>query len=113
MKKHKILPLIFLSFIFVGCAPIVEDSQSVLEELGISLVKGGRVGQTFVARFDGLQAVEVYFNPSSNANGEIQLSLRSDISKETEITNATYPVELFQQEGFHQLSFTTGWRKAM
>lgn len=64
-----------------SCQSLVDKDQTAInrELAPVLLTAGQTVGQTFVARHGGLNAVEIYLEPDSSAAGEPVLHLRNSI----------------------------------
>ena len=71
-----ILFLVFVPLLLSGCAPLVRTEQPAAVDWG-TLSTGQTIGQTFVAKYDGLAGIYIYLSPQKIGNGEIRLHLRS------------------------------------
>ncbi|GAB4483785.1 MAG: hypothetical protein OHK0031_07410 [Anaerolineales bacterium] len=84
----KLLAVLFL-LALSGCAPIVKDGQPTAAVTDFALQAGQTIGQTFLARDDGLQGVEIYLRPG----GKIKLHLRASSQAETDLAVAKLPAQ--------------------
>jgi hypothetical protein len=73
MRRSAVL-LLLLSL--VACAPLVRTEQPLAVDWG-TLSARQSIGQTFVAKYDGLAGIYFYLSPQKTGNGEISLHLRS------------------------------------
>ena len=67
-----LLVLGLLLSILAGCSPVVQPEQVKITAF-LPLEAGKTVGQTFSARYDGLQSLAVYITPEVPGQGEIRL----------------------------------------
>ena len=84
-----------------SCAPIRSGEQPVQGE-SVLLRADKTVGQTFVARYDGLAGIEIFINPEEVGEGEVRLHLRRDPHAEEDIWISTLPVETLTTSGFYR-----------
>lgn len=71
----------------------------------VNLQPDRTLGQTFVARHDGLSAVDIALQPREAGDGTITLRLRSDPSATGDLAVATLPAEQVDHAGFYRFSF--------
>ena len=69
----------FSTFLLIGmiisaCVPIIKHEQPSRTDL-VELSRGENIGQTFLARYSGLDGIEIYINPESIVEGELFLYL--------------------------------------
>jgi hypothetical protein len=103
------LPL-FLLLLFVistsGCSSIERLEQTYNNNL-VSLNQENTIGQTFVARFDGLNGISIYLVPDNWGDGNLILSLYSDPSDHVEIINPSIlPLSNINSPGYYKFSFS-------
>ena len=91
MKYRPILLLGLLWIGLAGCTARVQPVQTSQTDL-VGLEAQNSIGQTFVARYDGLSGVQVYLSPEQPGDGELWLRLRSDPSAEQDIAAAVMPL---------------------
>ncbi len=98
--------LIILVFLLGGtsCVSIVRPEQSIQTEFAI-LEENQSIGQTFISRFDGLDAVVVNLNPKDTLGGTITLSISEGEHKDTVISTSTYHLDQTSSSGEYQLTF--------
>jgi len=70
------LTFLFLLLGLAACAPMVRTEQPAAVDWG-TLSAAQTIGQTFVAKYDGLAGIYFYLSPQKTGNGEIRLHLRS------------------------------------
>lgn len=105
MKRPlKITIFFFCSIFLASCASFTRNEQSARNEL-IRLENGEQVGQTFLARFDGLQGISVYLNPIQADSGEITLELLSEQRSFEPIREAALSVSDISHGGFYTFTF--------
>jgi hypothetical protein len=112
MKRNHVfrtmLLLSFASAFLAGCAPFLQSEQSEVADW-TSLSAGHTIGQTFVARFDGLTGVYFYLAPQTAGNGEIRLHLRTDsqAGEDFAVSLNVIPVEAVKDPGFYPFTFSS------
>jgi hypothetical protein len=75
LGKLALLLLFLVSY--SGCGPLVKAEQPEYNTL-VALNPGQSIGQTFVARYDGLEQISFYIQPGDLGEGKLQLQLRYD-----------------------------------
>lgn len=70
----------------------------------LTLESSGSLGQTFVARYDGLQGIVLYLAPNQ-AGGVLELHLRSNPNDTTDLAAAVLPLDQVIEQGHYYLSF--------
>jgi hypothetical protein len=90
---------ILLVFFGTGCSSIVVSEQPVVHEY-VELSEKNSIGQSFNARFNGLNGVEIYFAPTENSQGDIQLLFRENPRAEN-ISQIKISLEEISTPGFH------------
>jgi hypothetical protein len=63
------------------------------------------VGQTFVSRYDGLQAVALYLEPGSNQAGEVILHLRESPNAPIDLFTSELQLSEIEKPGFYTFTF--------
>ena len=92
--------------LLTGCSDFVDKDQlSITPEAEIILEANHPVGQTFVSRHGGLNAIEVYLCPAPDAQGSIVLHLRDSPLSDADILAASIPILAGSTEGFYRFSF--------
>ncbi|MDW8292645.1 MAG: hypothetical protein RML84_06055 [Anaerolineae bacterium] len=79
--------------------PVVSPSHAVI------LKPEQTVGQTFVAQHGGLNGIELWLEPSPDAEGILTLRLREDFNAQTDLAIATALVKLGSSSGFYRFSW--------
>ena len=97
-----------VSLFLSGCSLWVETEQPAVVDWG-TLAAGQSMGQTFVAKYDGLAGVSFYLAPQEAGNGEIRLHLRSapQASDDLAVSANTLSVEAVKAPGYYSFFFTT------
>lgn len=91
--------IIILALISTGCSSVVKAGQPAVFD-SVVLSESNSVGQSFSARFDGLNGIEIYLEALEVGQGEIQLSLRENPQTEN-ISQVTIPIEEISTPGFY------------
>jgi hypothetical protein len=68
--------LILFTLLLSGCAGLIRTEQPSVVDW-VTLSTGKAVGQTFVAKYDGLSGVNFYLSPQTSGDGKIKMHLRS------------------------------------
>lgn len=92
--------------LLTGCYDFVGRDQPYgsLEE-GVILEAGHPVGQTFVARYSGLDGIEVFLRLRREGRGEIRLHLRADPQATEDLATSALPLSQIAAPGFYHFSF--------
>lgn len=101
-----LLFLVFFSLFLSGCAKLVTTEQLAAVD-GAALSAGLTIGQTFVAKYDGLTAVNFYLSPQKNGDGAIRLHLRSDpqAGEDLAVSMDTLAVDAVKTPGYYGFLF--------
>jgi hypothetical protein len=90
-----------------GCSDFVDSDQlQASPDSQVTLNRDQPVGQTFVARHGGLDGVELWLDPGSGSEGELQLHLRAEPDAEEDLATATLPLAAVTAPGFYRFSFS-------
>ncbi|MGW8251315.1 MAG: hypothetical protein ACWGO1_11785, partial [Anaerolineales bacterium] len=106
------VPVTWLLFVMVasgillaGCSPLVKSEQpSISAYLPIS--PDQTAGQTFLARYDGLEGIAVNLSPRQPASGEIRLSLYDSPLGGKQLRTASLPLENVDHDGYYRFNFS-------
>ena len=93
-----------LSLLLAGCAPLVQASQPAVEQW-LPLQAGASLGQTFVADYDGLQAVWVLLEPQTPGDGKLTLSLYPEPYSATQLGSASISLQDITESGAYRFDF--------
>jgi hypothetical protein len=99
-----LLVLGLLLSILAGCSPVVQPEQVKITAF-LPLEAGKTVGQTFSARYDGLQSIAVYITPEIAGQGEIRLELFENPLGGEAIRQASMAVDKIAQKGYVRFRF--------
>jgi hypothetical protein len=99
---RKLPILILLALLLSGCAGLIRTEQPSVEDWA-TLSMGEPVGQTFVAKYDGLSGVNFYLSPQTTGDGKIQLHLRSEPKAGTDLVESINLVSIddIRASGFY------------
>ncbi|GAB4533063.1 MAG: hypothetical protein Fur0018_22060 [Anaerolineales bacterium] len=100
MRKPRLI-LLLLTLILSACVPIVRPEQPNQTDTFV-FKPGGRIGQTMVANFAGMNGIEVYLAPKGGAQGQITLHLREDAEADSDLGVAALPAESVTTAGFYR-----------
>lgn len=112
MNRHVRLKAIFTytlltlvaTLLLAGCAPLVQSEQPKLTAF-LPLEPGKSVGQTFSARYDGLQSVAVYLKPLTPGTGSIQATLYHDPFKQDALAQTSLALDQVQGKSYYRFKF--------
>jgi len=94
------------TLLLTGCSDFVDRDQLSIEPgTKVTLEPGHTIGQTFVARHGGLNAVGMRLSSTSDAQGTIVLHLRNSPISAADILTASISLSAGSQEGFYRFSF--------
>jgi hypothetical protein len=71
----------------------------------VPLQNGGTLGQTFVARYDGLAGIAVFLRPGQPGEGRLDLHLRKITSSGPDLASATLPLGEITSAGYYRFDF--------
>jgi hypothetical protein len=98
--------LAILAFATSGCSPITRADQPSIT--GAQLLDQDRVtGQSFIARYGGLDSVHFFLTPVQAGDGQIIFHLRSDSASTKDLGRAILPVQGVDAPGFYKFDFPT------
>ncbi len=105
MRGRKFLSLLLLAPSLAGCAILGADQLTATEQAALPLQAGGTVGQTFVARWNGLEGTELFLSPETPGDGEVRLHVRSDPQATTDLAFASLSIRAVTQPAFYRFVF--------
>jgi hypothetical protein len=106
LSGNKVLIALVLVLGLAGCTPSMVPVQSAVVGVDVALRRGQTVGQTFVARQDGLDGIEIFMTLATPAAGEIRLHLRSTPQSSTDLAVATFLLDQVGAPAFYRFSFS-------
>jgi len=104
-RKALVKNLLFLalaSLFLSGCAQLIRVEQPAIGNTG-GLAAGQTIGQTFVAKYNGLAGIYFYLYPQEAGNGEIKLHLRStpQATQDLAVSANTLAVNAVKTPGYY------------
>ena len=87
-----------------GCAPLIRFEQPA-HTGWVTLDTEHSFGQTFTARYAGLEAIAFLFNPGTPAESSLEFSLYAYDQRNTPLATVLLPLKEIQASGFHRLNF--------
>ena len=103
-----VLSLIPLSVLLVigtsACSPLVRTEQPAHPKR-VAVSAGNSVGQTFVARYNGLNGIALYLEPGSSQDGIVNLYLSGSPNSPNKFVTSKLPLHKIDKPGFYSLSF--------
>lgn len=97
--------LLLISLLFTACSSFTGSKPPNYTEL-VSLHQGKNIGQTFVARFDGLRAVEIYIESQESGGGKLVLTVWDNPTETSQkISQATLHLDQITSQGSYILAF--------
>ena len=103
MNKFSGFWIIILAIFSTGCSSIVKAEQpAVLDSVVLS--ENNSVGQTFNARFDGMNGVVIYLEPLKSGDGDIRLQLKPNALDSNNLAVVSLPVTEISEPGFIQFN---------
>jgi len=107
MTKPKILSYIALTIIlFLSACSSVTRVEQPLQTEYIELQNPNTIGQTFVARFDGLDGINLYLKPKENNIGEIILHIKTGPQASQDIGISKINIKEIEDPGYYQFKFS-------
>jgi hypothetical protein len=94
----------FLAILLPGCSPVARPAQ-VLREKWFELDPNNRVGQSFVANFDGLSAIDLYLDPGAEQIGDISLYLKKKAQDKNVLASSSLDQGSFHGPGYYRFIF--------
>ncbi|MEJ5202903.1 MAG: hypothetical protein WHV66_11785 [Anaerolineales bacterium] len=91
--------------LLTGCNPILGTGQPNHGKVVGIVSKEKTIGQTFVARHNGLNSILFYLEKNVDASGEIKVILYSDPKKGQKIVFGVIPVSDIDLPGWYQVDF--------
>ena len=102
LTLKQLIFLVLIPLLLSGCANLAEVEQPATSSW--ETVSSGRtVGQTFVAKYDGLAGIFFYLSPQTAGNGQVSLHLRSSAqaAEDLAISENVLPIAAVKTPGFY------------
>jgi hypothetical protein len=94
--KYRPVFLVFISLVIIllltGCSPLVIIQQGSNNQW-ITLLPGSSIGQSFVADYSGLRAINIFLKPQSSGDGILTLHLRSNTTSPVDLATIKIPIK--------------------
>ena len=100
----KLVTILIVVWGLSGCSPMVRAEQTTASGT-YSLSAGSPLGQTFITRYDGLEALRIYLQPDASGEGAITLYLRTDPNTNLDIRTATLRIDEISGPGYYTFRF--------
>jgi hypothetical protein len=104
-NEKKYLILLFLVFIITSCSPFIRTEQSSRSNT-IVLQPGHSVGQTFTARYNGLESIILYLEPGENNQSSINLYLRTSPQSSEDLRFSSLQTKQIKKTGNFTFQFS-------
>jgi len=105
--RHKYLAIwlsLFLALAISGCSPLIKIEQPVSSDF-IQLTGDTTVGQSFTARYQGLEGVVLFLKAGQPASGTLHLHLKSEPQASDDLATATLPLQNISSAGYYRFQF--------
>jgi len=104
LKPKKVIIFIILAFILSGCAALTKSEQPAHPTI-VQINKEHQLGQSFVARYDGLQGVSLFLKPIQDPSGELTLSIFEQRGSDHPIGSAGIQSSEIDAAGYYSFTF--------
>ena len=104
LKPKKVIILIILAFILSGCAALTKSEQPA-HPTNVHINQDHQVGQSFIARYDGLQGISLFLKPIQEPSGDLTLSLFEQKGSDQPIGSAAIHSSQIDAAGYHSFVF--------
>ena len=104
MKLVKIILFLTMAVILSGCGAYAKSEQAAHPEL-VRISQDNQLGQTFVARYDGLQGISVFLKPGQDPSGELTLALYEKSDSPQALRSSTIQNTEIKAAGFFNFPF--------
>lgn len=87
-----------------GCTPVARPEQPSRTDWQV-ISPDTTLGQTFIANFAGLSAIDLFLQPEENPDGSLNLAVYSGPDEGGAITTSSLPAEQVTTPGFYRFEF--------
>lgn len=107
IRLNSLLRTLFLSLVLLStsCASLVKVEQPVMDR-DFLLDSQSSIGQTGMARYDGLEGVCIYLQPHEPGDGSIKLLLRARPESNENLAETSLALEQVHQAGYYDFNFS-------
>ncbi len=99
------ISIFLLPLLLTACATFTRSEQPTHPET-IVLSNENPVGQSFVARYDGLQGISVYLKATQDSSGDVTLDLYEREDAKEPLGTAAIPISDISVAGFYDFTFS-------
>lgn len=102
------IKIIIASIFLLGvtaCSPEIKKIEQPQTSEKVQLTKAQSVGQTFTARYDGLDGIEININPKVVNDGKVTLHLKKDPQDDSDLATSEIPISRFSRPANYKLKF--------
>lgn len=103
-KTNLLAMTVLLAASLAGCSPLVKSEQPVLTS-EFPLNQTTSIGQSFTARYAGLQAISVFLKPVEASAGTVNMHLRSSPQDSQDIRQAHISTGQISNAGYYRFKF--------
>jgi hypothetical protein len=106
LKKYKYLPLflVFFTFFISSCSSYISVIQPSKPD-AIILNHAESIGQSFVARYDGLDQIRFFIKKEAGASGILHFQLKQDSSSGQILYSTIYSISDIPNKGYFHFEF--------
>jgi hypothetical protein len=105
--RHKYFAIwlgLFLALALSSCSPLIKIEQPISNDF-IQLTNRTTLGQTFVARYQGLEGIVVFLKPAQSGRGMLRLHLKSGTQASDDLASASIPLQNISSPGNYRFQF--------
>lgn len=104
-KIFCLIALLLIAFGLTGCSTLSRPEQPTATDY-VVLSPKDTIGQTFMARYRGLNGIDVYLNPEENETKTLTLFLYQSPEDNQVLAKYSLPLAEDTQEGYYNFKFT-------
>lgn len=105
MTKKLLILAIFLFALGLSSCQARNSVEQPQRTSYILLNQNSDIGQTFLSRYDGLNTISVYLNPSPEVDGQIKLSVIPELTSQSPIRQVPLSINGQQKSGYVKFIF--------
>ena len=104
LRNLKVGLFFIFAFFFSSCVPFTKAEQSSHPDF-VTLQQGDQIGQTFVARYDGLQGISLFLKSNEINSGNLSLELFEENERTAPLREVSLSSDSFSSPGFYEFTF--------